>query len=152
MESIPLNDIYQQKLNFLVGAGASSGLFPTLWLAVKDSDDASKEETIETLATKLDQQGFKHLHTLLFMYYYQKIIEPVCKFKLDNLLIPHIPPCAGDKDCSGCKKQQEKQKVVDNYEQFIESIVLLLQHKKEFSKRCNIFTTNYDGCISIRSG
>jgi hypothetical protein len=149
MESIPLNDIYQQKLNFLVGAGASSGLFPTLWLSVKDSDDASKEETIETLATKLDQQGLKHHHTLLFMYYYQKIIEPVCKFKLDNLLVPHIPPCTGDNDCDSCKKQQGKQKVVDNYEQFIESIILLLQHKKEFSKRCNLFTTNYDGCIPL---
>ena len=149
MESIPLNDIYQQKLNFLIGAGASSGLFPTLWLSIKDSDDNSKEETIETLATKLDQQGLKQLHTLLFMYYYQKIIEPVCKFKLDNLLVPHIPPCTGDEDCIGCKKQQEKQKVVDNYEQFIESIVLLLQQKKEFSRRCNLFTTNYDGCMPL---
>lgn len=119
-------------------------MFPTLWLSVKDSDDASKEETIETLATKQDQQGLKHHHTLLFMYYYQKIIEPVCKFKLDNLLVPHIPPCTGD---NGCKKQQGKQKVVDNYEQFIESIILLLQHKKKLSKRCNLFTTNYGGCI-----
>lgn len=65
MATIPLNEIYQHKLNFLIGAGASSGLFPTLWLPLKDSDDEKKNETIETLATKLDQLGdqYKSLYT-----------------------------------------------------------------------------------------
>lgn len=131
MDNIPLNEIYQHKLNFLIGAGASSGLFPTLWLSVKDSEDPSKEETIETLATKLDLQGKKHHHTLLFMYYYQQIIEPVCKFELIEIT------------------KEEQKTVVDNYEVFIDSIVRLMQHKNDFSRRCNLFTTNYDGCVPL---
>lgn len=149
MDSIPLGDIYQHRLNILIGAGASSGLFPTLWLSVKDSEDYSKKETIETLATKLDLQGHKHHHTLLFMYYYQKIIEPVCKFKLNDVLIPHVPPCSTDDNCKGCKKQKQKQEVINNYKVFIDSIVRLLQQKNEFSRCCNLFTTNYDGCVPL---
>ena len=149
MDSVPLSDIYQHRLNFLIGAGASSGLFPTLWLSVKDSEDNDKEETIETLATKLDLQGHKHHHTLLFMYYYQKIIEPVCKFKLDNVFIPHVPPCSGDSNCDDCKKQNQQQKVIANYEVFIDSVIRLLQQKNEYARRCNMFTTNYDGCIPL---
>lgn len=141
MESIPLNEIYQQKLNFLIGAGASSGLFPTLWLAVKDSDNPDREETIETLATKLDQEGRAHHHTLLFMYYFKNIIQPVCDFdKYNSSTICFV--CQQDEDCS-C----ENKVALRNYEVFIDSVVRLLQHKKEYSKRCNIFTTNYDGCI-----
>lgn len=149
MERIPLNEIYQQKLNFLIGAGASSGLFPTLWLSVKDSDDESREETIETLATKFDLQGHKHHHTLLFMYYYQKIIAPVCKFRINDLLEPHATPCTGDNTCIECENQKRRKDVVDNYEIFIDSVVRLLQQKSEFSRRCNLFTTNYDGCVPI---
>lgn len=142
MESIPLSDIYQHKLNFLIGAGASNGLFPTLWLSLKDSDDNTKEETIETLATKLDLKGKKELHTLLFMYYYQKIIEPVCKFKLNDLLIEDITFAGGSPKC-------KKKEVIENYEKLIDSIIRLLQQKSDFSKRCNLFTTNYDGCIPL---
>ena len=142
MESIPLNDIYQHKLNFLIGAGASNGLFPTLWLSLKNSDDNTKEETIETLATKLDQAGERKLHTLLFMHYYQKIIEPVCKFKINDLLVEDITFL---NDVPKCKKKE----VIDNYEKFIDSIIRLLQQKSDFSKRCNLFTTNYDGCIPL---
>jgi hypothetical protein len=141
MESIPLNEIYQQKLNFLIGAGASDGLFPTLWLAIKDSENPMREETIETLATKLDQKGKKHHHTLLFMYYFKNIIQPVCDFdKYDSSSICFI--CPQDESCN-CKNKV----ALKNYGVFIDSIVRLLQHKKEYSKRCNIFTTNYDGCI-----
>ena len=149
MGNIPLNDIYQQKLNFLIGAGASSGLFPTLWLALKDSDDATKEETIETLATKLDLKGYKSHHTLLFMYYYKKIIEPVSKFRPEDVFIQHAGVCSKKTDCEGCITQEKHRKVIDNYEVFIDSIVRVLQQKSTFSKRCNLFTTNYDGCIPL---
>lgn len=131
MDSISLNEIYQHKLNFLIGAGASSGLFPTLWLSVKDSDDITKEETIETLATKFASSGHDHHYTLLFMYYYQKIIKPVCEFKLSDATSPN------------------QTQTLNNYEVFIDSVVRLLQQKSEFSKRCNLFTTNYDGCIPL---
>lgn len=149
MESISLNEIYQQKLNFLIGAGASSGLFPTLWLAVKDSDNLGNEETIETLATKLDQGGYKQHHTLLFMYYYKHIIEPVCNFQLSDVDIPHIVDCTHDAECKTCIKEATRREVIKNYEIFIDSIVRLLQHKNEFQKRCNLFTTNYDGCVPL---
>lgn len=151
MAGIPLNEIYQQKLNFLIGAGASSGLFPTLWLSVKDADNQTLEETIETLATKLELLGssFKHHHTLLFMYYYKKIIEPVCKFKLSDLLIPHEKECTHNETCGICKENIRKNKVIENYQTFIDSIVRLLQHKNEFQRRCNLFTTNYDGCVPL---
>jgi len=149
MNSIPLREIYQHKLNFLIGAGASSGLFPTLWLAVRNSDDVNAEETIETLATKLDAMGLKGHHTLLFMYYYKKIIEPVCKFNIDEIYSDHAGPCADGSGCKECEKHEKKRAVIANYEIFIDSIIRLLQQKSEFSKRCNIFTTNYDGCIPL---
>lgn len=149
MPSIPLNEIYQHKLNFLIGAGASSGLFPTLWLALKDSDNREKEETIETLATKLEHLGesYKHHHTLLFMYYYQSIIEPVCKFKLTDVKKTH-EECTIE-DCETCKKDEREIGVLKNYRTFIDSITRLLQEKTQFERRCNLFTTNYDGCVPL---
>lgn len=139
--SIPLNDIYQQKINFLIGSGASHGLFPTLWLPLKDSKDESKTETLETLATKFEHEGHKDHLTLLFMYYFKKVIEPAITFNPDDLL-PN-DPCVTD----FVSDEYIKRKVLNNYETFIDSIVRLLQQKREFTKRCNIFTTNYDGCI-----
>ncbi|WPC72665.1 hypothetical protein [Vibrio porteresiae] len=151
MATIPLNDIYQHKLNFLIGAGASSGLFPTLWLPLKDSDNEEKNETIETLATKLDQLGeqYKSHHALLFMYYYENIIEPVGKFQLSDIYIPHDEECTNDAKCKVCEKITLRKETIENYEIFIDSIVRLLQQKSDFQRRCNLFTTNYDGCIPL---
>ncbi|VEL95968.1 hypothetical protein ALT761_00927 [Alteromonas sp. 76-1] len=151
MAAIPLNEIYQHKLNFLIGAGASSDLFPTLWLPLKDSDDEKKNETIETLATKLDQLGepYKSHHALLFMYYYENIIEPVCKFQLGDIYIPHDEECTNDDQCKVCEKIELRKEAIENYEIFIDSIVRLLQQKSDFQRRCNLFTTNYDGCVPL---
>ena len=151
MARIPLNEIYQHKLNFLIGAGASSGLFPTLWLPLKDSDDEENNETIETLATKLDKGGeqYKDHHALLFMYYYKNIIEPVCKFQLCDVHIPHNEACTNDDQCKICKEIDRRKEAVENYELFIDSIVRLLQQKNDFKRRCNLFTTNYDGCVPL---
>jgi len=144
MESkISLKDIYQQNLNFLIGAGASSGLFPTLWLDIKDSDNPDQNETIETLVTKLDQLGLNHHHALLFMHYYQKIIEPVIKFSLND--IDEGTACGNCNKCDKCNKRV----TIDNYEKFLESVILLLIQKDSFSRRCNLFTTNYDGCVPL---
>lgn len=140
MSVIQLKDIYQQNLNLLVGAGASSGLFPTLWLDIKDSDNPDNEETIETLATKLENQDLKSQKTLLFMHYFANVIAPVKEFKYSYILVPHVctaPPCL---KCN-------KAKVIENYETFIESIILLLNQKDNFKRQCNLFTTNYDSCI-----
>jgi len=151
MSAIPLNEIYQQKLNFLIGAGASSGLFSTLWLPLKDADDETKNETVETLATKLDQLGeqYKDHHALLFMYYYENIIEPVCKFQLNDVHIHHDEECTNDDQCKVCEKIKLRKETIENYEVFIDSIVRLLQQKNDFQRRCNLFTTNYDGCVPL---
>lgn len=149
MAHISLNEIYQHKLNFLIGSGASSGLFPTLWLPIKNHDNPEKEETIETLATKLDKHGekYKHHHALLFMYYYKNIIEPVCKFQLSEVTKTH-KDCKVE-ECETCKKDERRIEAIKNYEIFIDSIVRLLQQKNDFQRRCNLFTTNYDGCVPL---
>jgi hypothetical protein len=76
------------------------------------------------------------------MHYYKKIIEPVCKFKINDLLVEGITSVD---DASKCKNKQ----IIDNYEKFIDSVIRLSQQKSDFSKRCNLFTTNYDGCIPL---
>lgn len=151
MATIPLNEIYQHKLNFLLGSGASSGLFPTLWLPIKDSDNEENNETIETLATKLDKLGeqYKSHHALLFMYYYENIIEPVCKFQLNDICIPHDEECTKDDQCEVCEKNELRNETIENYETFLDSIVRLLLQKSDFQRRCNLFTTNYDGCVPL---
>lgn len=152
--SIHLTEIYQRKLNFLIGSGASSGLFPTLWLPLIDSDDETKNETIETLATKLDKLAekdsrYKNHHTLLFMYYYERIIKPIYQFKTSDVQTVQKHQCTGEPNCKTCAEFNTKKNVLINYEAFIESIIRLLQQKKHFEKRCNLFTTNYDGCIPL---
>lgn len=144
MNSIPLKEIYQHRINFLIGSGASFGLFPTLALEMSDSNGG--KETIETLATKLNEGGNKNHLTLLFMHYYKEIIEPAFSFDFEEVE-SHTKGCAKTGDdkmkCIGCIKA----KVLENYRTFIDTTVRLLQHKKRFSRRCNLFTTNYDGCI-----
>tara|TARA_R110002049_G_scaffold269032_1_gene445807 strand:+ start:4662 stop:5840 length:1179 start_codon:yes stop_codon:yes gene_type:complete len=141
-DKILLKDIHQQNLNFLIGSGASSGLFPTLWLPLKDIEDINKNETIETLATKLENEGKQSHLALLFMYYFQEIIKPVVEFKLEDIDLKH--ECfLGDSHCDQCKHLT----TINNYDKFIESIILLLIEKNNFTRRCNLFTTNYDGCI-----
>lgn len=139
-EKIALKDIHEQNLSFLIGSGASSGLFPTLWLPLRDSQNLAKNETIETLATKLESENRSSHLALLFMYYFQEVIKPVVEFRLEDIDLGHI--CSLD-NCNLCKQKT----VIQNYEKFIESLVLLLIEKNNFTRRCNLFTTNYDGCI-----
>lgn len=127
-DKINIDDIYDKNINFLIGSGASSGLFPTLELNIKTTND--KKETIETLATYFNNQP-KVVFTLLFMHYYKECIEPVMTFKE-----------------SSCTRKKEKA-VIENYKRFIKTILLILNRKKQFEKRCNIFTTNYDTCIAL---
>ena len=141
-DKILLKDIHQQNISFLVGSGASSGLFPTLWLPIKDSSNTDINETIETLATKLEEKSKNSHLALLFMYYFQEVIEPVIEFKLEDIDLDHT--C--NLDPSKCRDCQRKA-TIQNYEKFIESLVLLLIEKNNFTRRCNLFTTNYDGCI-----
>ncbi|ATV17193.1 hypothetical protein CFN58_29790 [Pseudomonas avellanae] len=83
---ISINEIYDKPLNFLIGAGASYGLFPTLALDIKNMWDES--QTIETLATHFQHENSQSLYTLLFMHYYKECIEPVMQFNRKRLMNP----------------------------------------------------------------
>lgn len=128
-DRINISEIYDKHINFLIGAGASYGLFPTLAVDVKNVWDES--QTIETLATQFKQEGNQSLYTLLFMHYYKECIEPVMKFKLGET-----------------QKNKDKRNVTDNYERFLNTLLTILQRRKSDEKSCNIFTTNYDGCFA----
>lgn len=125
---INISDIYDKNLNFLIGSGASFGLFPTLALKIKDKKGDA--QTIESLATLFDKITNRTSYSLLFMHYYKSCIEPIIAFDLED-----------------ARADPVKMKVVKNYEVFITTILMMLQRRKN-DKKCNIFTTNYDGCFA----
>lgn len=131
--SVALNlyDIYEQNLNFLIGAGASHGFLPTLQLNIKDRDN--NRFTFETLAKYLDENNKQRLYTILFMYYYKKCI-------LAGL------PRGGSKSLAS-----HREKVLGEYVRFLETLITLLENQSKTGKRCNIYTTNYDTCFEIAS-
>lgn len=123
---IDLNDIHDKNINYLIGAGASAGLFPTLTL---DMHTEGKWETIETLATEFDQTGTDYLKTLLFMYYYEECIKPVSSVDFTNL-------------------NDDGQVVIDNYKKFMKLNIEILRRKRGYDRKVNFFTTNYDSCLA----
>ncbi len=126
-DSFNLSEIYDKKINFLFGSGASFGLLPTLGLELKGED--GEWQTIETLAKIFQDENNVQAEALLFMYYYKECIEPALKFTVEDAI-----------------KVETQRKVIDNYSKFLTTLLLVLQRKSE-RKRCNIFTTNYDGCF-----
>ncbi|WP_413196788.1 hypothetical protein [Pararobbsia alpina] len=40
-------------------------------------------------------------------------------------------------------------RLVENYRTFIKTVLQLLQRRKSLERRCNLFTTNYDGCFPL---
>lgn len=127
---INIADIYDKNLNFLIGSGASHGLFPTLRLSLQSA--GGEPHTVETVATELDQSGDQARLALLFMHYYRSCIRPVFEFQLS--------------DTTGDPK---KELVLANYEQFISTLLRILERRQPLDKRCNLFTTNYDGCLAF---
>ncbi len=125
-KSIEALDIYNKNINILIGSGASADLFPTLALAIKDAEGL--RETIETLATKFEASPEKR--TSLFMHYYNKCIFPVQTFNPDSIT------------------SDEGKANLDNYEIFLTTLLGLLDRRKDVNRKINIFTTNYDGCLS----
>lgn len=125
-ESIEPLDIYNKNINILIGSGASADLFPTLALAIKDAQ--GMRETIETLATKFENSLEKR--TALFMHYYNSCIFPVQTFNPSSV--------TSDKGKENLK----------NYEIFLTTLLGLLDRRKDLNRKINIFTTNYDGCLS----
>ena len=125
--SLNISEIYEQNLNFLVGSGASHGFLPTLQLSINDSEQ--KKYTIETLSVDLKDKGLNDLDTLLFMYYYTSCIEPAM-------------PVSGDVPFPPSKAQ-----VIGHYTTFFNTIIATLKAKSPKSRKCNVYTTNYDGCL-----
>lgn len=123
---IDLNDLHDKNINYLIGAGASAGLFPTLSLNIKTGD---KWETIETLATEFDSIKASHLKALLFMYYYEECIKPVSTIDFTNL-------------------NDNGQVVIDNYKKFMKLNLEILRRKRDYNRKVNFFTTNYDSCLA----
>jgi len=123
---ININDIYDKNLNFLIGSGASAGLFPTLALKIKCEKGTT--QTIETLAKLFEND--RSVYTMLFMHYYKTCIEPIVSFELNQVIA-----------------NPSQKQVVENYRRFIETILTILDRKQD-PKSCNIFTGNYDGCFA----
>lgn len=124
--TIDLNDLHDKNINYLIGAGASAGLFPTLALRIQTD---GKWETVETLATEFDSIGADHLKALLFMYYYEECIKPVSSADFTNL-------------------NDIEQIVIDNYKKFMKLNLEILRRKRGYDRKINFFTTNYDSCLA----
>ncbi|BDU21633.1 SIR2 family protein [Dyella sp. GSA-30] len=126
--SIDVGAIYDKHLNLLIGSGASFGLLPTLALKVTRADNSS--HTIETLATQYEQAKDKQRLTALFMHYYQTCILPAQTMPFDAL-----------------RKDADRAPILAQYEQLVRTLLSMVQRRHGIDKRCNIFTTNYDGCL-----
>jgi hypothetical protein len=129
-----LFNIYEQNLNFLIGAGASNGFLPTLALKIKDAE--GNKLTFESLAKAYEDD--KEIKTLLFMLYYQQCIKPGLPKNLPSG-IP-VPP-----------RVPQKESVIKEYKRFLTTLVRVLDRQKPSAKRANIFTTNYDNCFETAS-
>ena len=127
--SFNFNDLCDQSINVLIGSGASLGLFPTLELGIKADDGANT--TVESLATLFADRADPR-YSALFMHYYKTCIEPVLSF-----------------DYAGAMGNAPQATVLENYRKLLSSVLLLLKRKKSDQRKvCNLFTTNYDGCIA----
>lgn len=130
MSEIKIDEVYDKNINFLIGSGASYGLFPTLALNLKKDLSSGENHTIETLGKHLAETGHKNAYNLLFMHYYKNCILPVQKFDIDAITTAQA-------------------EVINNYEVFIKNILSILDRREPNSKKCNIFTTNYDSCLEL---
>lgn len=125
---ISLGDIYDKNVNFLVGSGASHGLFPTLELGLRKDNEQSW--SLEDLAVLL-HESHDPRYIPLFMHYYSSCIRPAQALEIKSV------------------SSEAGQKVVENYRTFLETILHMLHRRPLMSRRCNVFTTNYDGCIPL---
>jgi hypothetical protein len=125
---ISIGDIYDKDVNFLFGSGASFGLLPTLQLQLQSGNG---RYTLEELATKFEHDKDRRLIPL-FMHYYNECIRPAEQLTIQNAT-------ATDKG----------RKVIDNYRTFLSTVLEMVKRRKALDRRCNVFTTNYDGCFPL---
>lgn len=127
---IAIGDIYNQDINFLFGSGASFGLLPTLQLQVQTGEGDARY-TLEDLATKFEREQDRRLIPL-FMHYYASCIRPAERLSLE-LALAAEPGAA----------------VIKNYRTFLTTALEMVKRRKALDRRCNVFTTNYDGCFPL---
>ncbi len=127
---ISIGEIYDKDVNFLFGSGASCGLLPTLQLQLPRADQDGRY-TLEELATKFEKEGDRRL-VPLFMHYYSTCIRPAEQLTLDSAMT------------SDAGKQ-----VIRNYRAFLTTALEMVKRRKALDRRCNVFTTNYDGCFPL---
>lgn len=126
---ISIEDIYNQDINFLFGSGASFGLLPTLQLQVLTGVNG-RRYTLEELATKFEREKDRRLIPL-FMHYYANCIRPA-----ENLRLEAVTTEPGTT-------------VIKNYRTFLLTVLEMVKRRKALDRRCNVFTTNYDGCFPL---
>ncbi|USX06852.1 SIR2 family protein [Paraburkholderia fungorum] len=127
---ISISDIYDKDINFLFGSGASFGLLPTLQLQLRTGDGDARY-TLEELATKFERENDRRLIPL-FMHYYANCILPAERLSLDGAM-------ATDSGAT----------VIKNYRTFLMTTLEMVKRRKALDRRCNVFTTNYDGCFPL---
>jgi SIR2-like domain len=129
---ISIGDIYDKDINFLFGSGASSGLLPTLQLQMRTGEDEARY-SLEELATKFEKEdkGRRRL-VPLFMHYYSSCIRPAEQLTLKSAV-----------------ETEAGAKTIKNYRTFLITALEMVKRRKALDRRCNIFTTNYDGCFPL---
>lgn len=129
---ISIGDIYDKDINFLFGSGASTGLLPTLQLQMRTGVGDGRY-SLEELATKVEQVDDDRRRLVqLFMHYYKSCIRPAELLTLDAAM-------ATD---AGAK-------TIKNYRTFLTTALEMVSRRKQLDRRCNLFTTNYDGCFPL---
>lgn len=126
--SFDVNAIYDKPLNLLIGSGASHGLLPTLALGVTQADGS--HHTIETLATLYEKHQDDARLAALFVHYYEECIRPAQTMSFVDV-----------------RNDPSRASIQRNYDRLVRSLLNLLQRRRGIDKRCNVFTTNYDGCL-----
>ncbi|WP_323151542.1 hypothetical protein [Pseudomonas glycinae] len=127
---ISIGDIYNQDINFLFGSGASFGLLPTLQLQIQ-TEKGDSRYTLEDLATKFEREQDRRLIPL-FMHYYAGCIRPAEQLNLKQALA-----------------EEPGATVIRNYRTFLTTALEMVKRRKALDRRCNVFTTNYDGCFPL---
>jgi hypothetical protein len=127
---ISIGDIYNKDINFLFGSGASFGLLPTLQLQLP-TGVGNAQYTLEELATKFEKDNDVR-RIPLFMHYYATCIRPAEELSVEGALATE-----------GGKQ------VIGSYRRFFETVLEMLKRRKPLERRCNVFTTNYDGCFPL---
>ena len=129
---ISIGDIYDKDINFLFGSGASSGLLPTLQLQMRTGKGEARY-SLEELATKFEKEDQDRRRLVpLFMHYYSSCIRPAEQLTLES-----------------AAAIEAGAKVIKNYRTFLTTALEMVKRRNAMDRRCNVFTTNYDGCFSL---